>query len=162
MRLGVHRHLIILSLHRWEEAVVLVLGLRCREEIDHETPLIEDVDERDDPFNDRGAIVVALVSQHTKRDRETKFNEDEGKLDPERVRKDSLVSVMDSQSLVLCADEDGRYYHRIVHVRIPSGIKDGEKNETCSTDNRSKRSADAQDLFRHVVILPTRILRREE
>lgn len=102
-----HAHLIILLPQRRRETIILMSRLRRRQEIDDEAPDVEDVDERDGPFDDGGAVVVFLVSKDAERYGEGDFDEDEGELDPEGGGEDALVAVVDSESLVFGADEDG-------------------------------------------------------
>lgn len=106
-RLRRHPHLIILLPQRQRETIILMSRLGRREEVNDEAPDVEDVDERDGPFDNGGAVVVSLVSKDAESDCEGDFDEDEGELDPEGGSEDALVAVVDSESLVFGADEDG-------------------------------------------------------
>lgn len=124
--LRVHGQLVVLCADG-REAVVLVLRLRCREEVNDEaleenvsicilcveidhrqkhTPRVEDVDQRNDPFENGGMIVSCLVPQHGESDSQSKFDEDKRKLNPETRAEDTVFTPFDAQSLVLGADED--------------------------------------------------------
>ena len=96
LHLRVHCHLIILLPQRCREAIMPMPRLHRGQEINDETPDVKDVDQRYGPLQDRGAVVVSLVSHYAERDGEGQFNEDESKLDPEAVSEDAILAVVDS------------------------------------------------------------------
>jgi len=85
-----------------------MLRLDSRDEIDRETPNIESIDQRNYPLANCSRIVVLLVRKNAERDSETEFNEDEHEFDPERDSEDAVLTIVDSESLILPADENCR------------------------------------------------------
>jgi hypothetical protein len=75
-RLCVLGHLVMALLDR-REAVLLVTRLRRGQEVDDEGEDVEDVDGRDDPFDDRCGVVDLVVSQDAECDDEEQLEEDE-------------------------------------------------------------------------------------
>jgi hypothetical protein len=105
--LGVHGHLVVLGANGRAEAVLLVAGARHGEEIDDEAPDVEDVDERNDPLENRGFVDSAVAAfQDTEGDGETAFDEDESELDPEAGAEDAVLAEVHAEALVFGADED--------------------------------------------------------
>ena len=102
-----HSHLIILFPERRCVSVALMSRARRRQEVDDEAPDVEYVDERNGPFEDCGAVVVALVGHDTEGDGQCKLDKDETELDPEASCEDSFATVADSETLVFGANEDG-------------------------------------------------------
>lgn len=86
----------------------VVLGAGRWQEVDEEREDVEGEDERDGPLENSGDVVGFLEGADGKGDSETEFEEDEGELDPEGGAEDEVLAVLDSQTLVLPADEDGR------------------------------------------------------
>lgn len=98
----------IVTLPQRREAIVLRPGVDRWEEVEDEAPHVEDVDECNNPLEDGGSIAMVSVAFHSEANDEADFDEDEGHLDPERCPEDSILTVVDPQSLVLCVDEDCR------------------------------------------------------
>lgn len=78
MRLGVHSHLIILRANRGPKAILLVARADRGQEVDDETPDVEDVDERDDPLQNGGGVDAAVAALHdAEGDGEGELDDDE-------------------------------------------------------------------------------------
>lgn len=75
-------------------------------EVEGVTPHIECVDERNDPFNNGSSVIVFLVAKDSECDCQTHFDENEGELDPKGCSEYAVFSVMDSKTLVFCANKD--------------------------------------------------------
>ena len=85
-----------------------ILRLHRRNEIDGKTPHVKGVHERNDPFHHRSGVVVLEITQHSERNGESEFNKNESEFDPEGASQDPVLAVVDSEALVLGADEDRR------------------------------------------------------
>ena len=83
-------------------------GLHRGDEINRKTPDVECEDERHDPLAYSSTIVVFLVPEHSKCDRNAQFDKYEYQLDPEGYAQDAVFAVVDSETLVLPADENCR------------------------------------------------------
>lgn len=103
-----HAHLIVLLPERRRETIALMPRAGRGQEVDDEGPDVEDVDQGDGPFNDGGAVVMFLVAEDAEGDGKGDFDENEGELDPERRGEDTVFAVVDSESLVLGTNENGR------------------------------------------------------
>jgi hypothetical protein len=79
----------------------------ARQQINHKTENVQSKNERDDPFNDGGGIAVADFGEDAEGDGEGDFGEDEEELYPEGEAEDTVVAVVNSETLVFGADEDG-------------------------------------------------------
>tara|TARA_R110002060_G_scaffold20312_9_gene27654 strand:+ start:956 stop:1246 length:291 start_codon:yes stop_codon:yes gene_type:complete len=79
----------------------------CWNEIDRVTPDIECVYEGDDPFAYSSRVVSLSVAQDPKCDCQAQFHKYEGELDPKGDAKDAMLAIMDSETLILPANEDG-------------------------------------------------------
>lgn len=79
----------------------------ARQQIDHEAKNVECEDKSDDPFEYGGFVPVVRVGCGHEDDGENHLDDDEDEFDPEADGQDPVVSVMDSQTLVLGAEEDG-------------------------------------------------------
>lgn len=179
--LGVHGHLVVLGADGGTEAVLLVACACHGQEIDDETPDVEDVDERDDPLED-GSFVDSVVAtfQDTKCDCEAAFHENEGELDPEADAEDAVFAEVHAETLVLGADEDCgddvattgsicqylsrdtdrtfREYiheasqHSLVNIREAPGVEDGQEEQAEAADNSKSNGEAGKDLLGDVVI----------
>ena len=78
------------------------------DKIEGVTPHVECVDECNDPFNNGSGIIVFLVAKDSECDCQTQFDENEGELDPKGCSEYTVFSVVDSKTLVFCANEDSR------------------------------------------------------
>lgn len=105
--LRLHRILIILGPPRRAKPVILVLRPDRGQEVDDEAPDVEDVDERDNPFDDGGFVVFGLVGEDAEGDCEAQFDEDEAEFYPEGGAQDAVFAEVDAEALVFGADEDG-------------------------------------------------------
>jgi hypothetical protein len=90
----------------------------CRNEIDGETPYIESVDESNDPFNYRSRVVVCAVAKDAKCDGETELDEDEGEFDPEGNAEDTVLAVVNAETLVFPANEYGGNYVATTRIEM--------------------------------------------
>lgn len=106
--LRLHRHLVISVADVRCETVLFALRVGGGKEVGDEGEDVEDVDERDDPLDDRGVVVTFLSTQDGKCDSECDLNDDEAELDPKAGAQDAVLAVVDSEALVFSADEDGR------------------------------------------------------
>jgi hypothetical protein len=79
-----------------------------RDKINRKAPNIKRVNERDNPLAHRSSRVVALIAEDAESDGETELQKDEGELYPEGDAQDAVLTVVDSETLVLPADEDCR------------------------------------------------------
>lgn len=77
------------------------------EEVDKEAKHVETVDEGDCPLEASRDVPDMLLGADAEGDAEADLKDDEGELDPERVAQNRVLAVMDSEALVLPADEDG-------------------------------------------------------
>lgn len=78
MGLSVHGHLVVLRANRRPKAVLLVARAHGRQEVDDEAPDVEDVDERDDPFQNGGGVDAAVAALHdAEGDGEGELDDDE-------------------------------------------------------------------------------------
>ena len=77
-----------------------------RNKINRKAPNIKRINERDDPLAHRSSRVVTLIAEHAESDRETELQKDEGEFYPEGDAQDAVLTVVDSETLVLPADED--------------------------------------------------------
>lgn len=85
----------------------MVLRSDTRQKIQQETEYVESKGESNDPFKNRGDIGVVIEIGDHEYNGKAYLNNDEYELHPERDTDDAVVSIMDSQTLVLGADEDG-------------------------------------------------------
>lgn len=108
-------------------------------EVHEETQDVEEEDERDDPFQDGGGVVLALCLEDAECGCEGDFDEDEGEFDPEAVPQDAVVAEMYAEPLVLPADEyggddvaaDEKREEGVVLPRVVRRVEDGEQDESC-------------------------------
>jgi hypothetical protein len=103
--LCVHCHLVVLSANGRTEAILLVAGAGHGQEVDDEAPDVEDVAERDDPLEDGGFVDLAAAFKHTESNGKTALQEDEPELDPEADGEDAVFSPVNTETLVLGANE---------------------------------------------------------
>lgn len=129
--------------------------MRCRQKVDDKTPHIDDIDQCDDPLDDGAGIVLLLELCDSKSDRKTNFNEYEGELDPKARAQDAVFAEMDTEALVLGADEDGTdniannkdTKHGVVKSWVVSCVEDAEEDEACCTNDSCDDGADAKEGF---------------
>jgi hypothetical protein len=81
-----------------------------RDEIDRETPHIEREYQRDGPFDYSCRIIAFPVTENSKCDTQGDLDDDKHELDTKGDTQDAEVPVMDPETVVLPADEDGRDY----------------------------------------------------
>ena len=72
-------------------------------------PNVEDVDKCNRPLEHRRDVPLRVVLCDAEADRQSEFDYDEYELDPERSSQDSLIAEVDTQSLILGANEDRRH-----------------------------------------------------
>ena len=70
------------------------------------TEVVEDVTQRHAPLQDSSFVVLFLVAHNAECDGECELNEDEREFDPKACTKDAVLAVVDSETLVLSANED--------------------------------------------------------
>lgn len=95
-------HLVLVTLRN------VLLCTDTRVQIDHEAENVESEDKRDGPFEAGCDIFVGGEGGADEDDSEDQLDEDECKLEPEAEGEDSVVSVVDTESLIFCAQEDCR------------------------------------------------------
>lgn len=181
MRLGVHGHLIILRANRGPKAVLLVARADRGQKVDDETPDVEDVDERDDPFQNGGGVDAAVAALHdAEGDGEGELDDDEEQLHPEGDAQDAEFAPADAETLVFGADEDGgddvagagggqslevvegrrpigedlheQSQHSLMGSRVTSRIKDSQQNQTDATGHGEQNRERRKNLLRLAVI----------
>jgi len=158
--LSVHGHLVVVGADWRAKAVLLVAGASRGEEVDDERPYVEDVDQRDDPFEDGGFVDFAAALQDAEGDGEAGLDEDESELDPEAGAQNAVLAEVDAEALVFGADEDrgddvscnedGK--HCLVDIREASGVEDGQENQAKTTDDGETSGEAGEDLLRDVVV----------
>lgn len=82
------------------------LGSDTRPQIHDEAEDVKGVDECDEPFEDGCDVLVFGEGCADEDDGKDGFDEDECEFDPEADGEDSMVAVVNAQSLVFCAEED--------------------------------------------------------
>jgi len=106
--------------------------------------LVDDVDERDDPFEDGSSVTSASgTAKGSKGNCKSNLNEDEGQLDPEGCAQDTVLAEVDTQALILSASEDGRNdvsnneddETNVVSGRVVDSIQDGQQDQANGTDD---------------------------
>jgi hypothetical protein len=78
------------------------------DKIEGVTPHVECVNKCNDPFNNGSGVIVFLIAKNSECDCQTQFDENECKLDPKGCSQYTVFSVMDSKTLVFCANKDSR------------------------------------------------------
>jgi hypothetical protein len=79
-----------------------------RNKINRKTPHVKRIYEANNPLTHRSRVIVILIGEDAKRDREAELGEDEGEFDPEGDAQDAVLAVVDAETLVFPADEDCR------------------------------------------------------
>lgn len=121
----------------------VVLGTNARPQIDNEAEDVEGEDEGDSPFEASCDVAVMGPGGADEDDGKNDFDEDEGEFDPEAESEDSVFAVVDTETLVLSAEENGgddvaadeNEEANIVGRRMSVGVEDGEADETCGCGN---------------------------
>lgn len=80
----------------------------CWQEVDDETPHVEDEDQADHPLEDASGIVTLFFGFHAEANRKCDLDNNEAQLDPKGYRENAVLTPMDAESLVFCANEDRR------------------------------------------------------
>jgi hypothetical protein len=125
------------------------------EEVDGEAEDVKGVDEGDDPLENGSDVAVLCLLRDTEDDAQADFNDDESKLDPERVGEDRVLAVVDTQALVLPADEDGtdnvandeHSQEDLVKTVVVDVVEDGQENQTSCTGDGGDDAAPRVDLL---------------
>lgn len=76
-----------------------------RNKINRKTLHVKRIYERNNPLTHRSRVIVILIGEDAKRDREAELGEDEGEFDPEGDAQDAVLAMVDAETLVLPADE---------------------------------------------------------
>lgn len=78
------------------------------QQIDEESEHVEGEDQSDDPFEDgRDVLVTVCEGGADEDDRQTELDEDEEELHPKGDAQDAMLAEVDTQALILGADENG-------------------------------------------------------
>lgn len=134
---------------------LVVLGADGGQEVDEEAEHVPGVYEGNDPFEYSGDIPVIVQLGNTENDAETDLSDDEGKLDPEGDAEDRVLAVVDSQALVLPANEDGAHnvpndedaQADVVHPVVVVVVVDGQEDQTNCTHDRCDCTKQRVDLL---------------
>lgn len=98
---------IVSSLHFFQTLWHVMFRSHGRKQIDDEREDVEGEDEGNDPFEDGGDVAVRGEGGRHEDNGKCDLDQDEGQFDPEGDAQDAVVTVVDTQALVFCADKDG-------------------------------------------------------
>ena len=92
--------------------------------------------QRNHPLEHSRDILLAVEGSGGESDSKDDFGDDESKLHPEGKAQDGVLTEVNSQALVLGADEDGadnvtgyeEEEEAVVEVRVVQGVEDGEED----------------------------------
>lgn len=116
---------------------LVALAADRRHEIDEEAEDVEEVNKRDGPLQNRCGVPLFLFTADAEPDREAHFDKDKGQFDPKARSEDAVLAEVDTQALVLPADEDGADYvpddedaeENVVEFAVVDCVENREEDE---------------------------------
>lgn len=125
------------------------------QQIEQEREDVEGENQRDNPFQHGGGILMTREGRACECDGQDHLDEDEGEFGPEADAQDPVGSVMDAQALVLGAQEDGgqdisgneKQKKAVVQVRVAICVEDGQEDKARGAGDRANDGEDGQDFL---------------
>lgn len=120
---------------------MLLRAPRGGQQIHEESEDVKSEDERDDPLEDGGDVLLAVERGDGEDDGEGDLDDDEEEFEPEGGAQDAVLAEVHAEALVLGADEDGaddvagdeEEKEAVVQVRVVQGVEDGEKDQAAGS-----------------------------
>lgn len=123
----------------------MVLGANGGQKVDEEAEHVPRVHERNNPFEYRGDVPFVVLLGDTEDDAKADLGDNESEFNPEGNTQDGVLAVVNTQALVLPADEDSAddvpnnedSQTDVMHPVVVVVVEDGQEDEANRADNCS-------------------------